>query len=265
MTGNIGIFQELVQGGPNGTIDADLIKIDTAYFQVTADNELQFIGTSIVTDDDLILTSPVSSTKAPSQRAARQALDDLDANGRFVPGTPGAAGTVFLGDKTFGAVPASPPTITQLSFDDYAFNPSDTTDASNNHQSRVIGSGYNINNYDLIRVYIGEPSIINNFSQMRTRYLWTPDDIPTERVIPDDASWARGRKRYMVGNQVQHMAFDDGSADRPIHMTFSVAKTAAGLIRVNCLHQTHWNNTEENWFGYNNIIEQRVGIAGISF
>lgn len=259
------ITSRMIKGSPSGEIDADLLRLHDSHFRVNASKQLELDLDIAVSNDNLPELSAASTTVAPTQRATRQAILDLDAVGRLLPATAGNQGTVLLGDKTFGAVPASPPTISQLSFANYAFNPSDTTEASDNHQSRIIGSGYNVNDHDLIRIYIGEASILNNFVRMWTRVLWTPDDIPVERVIPSDATWSRGRNRYLVGNQVQHMGFDASSDDRPIHMTFSVAKTDAGLIRVNALHFTHWNNPSQNWFGFNAIEELRIGIAGINF
>lgn len=272
MTANIAILQELVKGSPNGSIDADLLRLNSAQFQANATNkQLELLPALLPNDANIPGISDASTTQAPTQRAVRHAIEDLDAVGRLLPAEAGDTGTVLLGDKTFGAVPASSPHVTALVHDNFDFNCAHTTSSNPNHQSRVIGSGYNVNNYDLIRIYIGDPSNLQNLVPTHVRQLryefWLPADIPPTQIIPSNSGFELGRNRYMVGNMVQTWSFFElGSRENePILRLWSVSKETDGRLRVNYLRQSR-SGFDQNWFGFSDeSIEMRVGISGITF
>lgn len=266
MTGNIGIFQELVRGSANGSIDADLIKTADTHFGVDADKQLTFIPDEVVSNDDL--STATGTAVAPSQNAVRTLLSAMDNQGRFLP-PDGATGEVLLSDGTYGPVPKRF-TYTSLHHDNFDFNASHTTNSSPNHQSRVIGSGYDVNAFDMVQVYIGDPSNISNLIPNQVRQFkyetWLPSQIPLSTVIPSNSGFEAGRNRYMTGLQMQTWTFYElGNREgEPIIRLWSVSKESDGRLRVNYLRQSR-SGFDENWYGFSGAIEMRVGITGINY
>lgn len=257
------VIQRWVKGSVDGEFDADLLRTNDSHFRVNSEKQLELDIDVAVSDGNLPAIGDAANDVAPSQRATRQAFLDLDAVGRLLPATAGDPGTYLRGDKTFGPLPAQY-TRTTLSFGDLAFNPAHNTDSSPNNQTHLISGSYDIDDYDLLMMYMGDSSTINNYSQMRTWNVFAPQDLAPETIGPDNAPWTPARKRYMRGIQVRFELFDSASANRPIDALFSVARTTAGLIRINAIRFEH-HDSPQNYFAFNGTEEVRYGLFGVNF
>lgn len=195
-------------------------------------------------------------------RTWRALRDELA--GLLLPATAGAAGTVLLGDKTFGTVP-SRYTREELTSGHGTFNPADTVTTSLDFQYKRLGSGYNVNDWDRVEMYIGSPDVYLNYTKTYTWAEWSPENIPVETIGPQDAAWVPVRGRFVRGNIMRVWAFDEDDADRPEMQTWSISKTSAGLIQLQFLHQTHFDHPTSDWFGFGAPARVKYGVYGIRY
>lgn len=227
----IAILTNMFKGGPDGTIDSDLLKLNDSHFVVNSNKQLEFHSSAVVSDqvsNNAIPATGGSTTLAPSVNATRRAITQLGTQGRLLPEADGAANTVLLGDKTFGT-PPSRFQRTELAFGDIIVGTNwisyPTTDTQISERVMFSSTNYNISEWDDIEMYVSSNAETSQRVFLVQRI--NPALIPTA-VHTNGPTWQWSVNQFNNGT----IQYDTNANENHIRFAKSGNKIVMMVVRI---------------------------------